>query len=109
MPAASAERHWHIQLLPKPGRRKIDHGHVAQNTLAQRDMLQIAHIPAQGHLGIGPAIDIVEQKTRQPTARQFAIIQDRCRFHPCLSHFTNRRAVTWPFIRTLSEALGESE
>ncbi|MNE02515.1 hypothetical protein D3C80_949940 [compost metagenome] len=51
--------------------------HVAQHPLAQGDVRQISHIVAQGLLGEGPAVDVVEQEARQTTPGGLAEVSGR--------------------------------
>ena len=85
------QRHRHRQLLAEQFGRQIERRNVAQDALAQRDRREIVDVPPQRHLGIGAAVDIFEQETRQAPARQLAVIESGS----CLSHRVICCAIRW--------------
>ena len=67
------------RLCPRPNRRgrKVDLGDVDQHALAQRDLGEVGDVAPERHLGIGAAVDIIEQEARQPPLRRDAEIGGR--------------------------------
>ncbi len=41
--------------------RHVQLGHVAHHPLAQRDGLQVGDVAAERHLGVGAAVDVLEE------------------------------------------------
>ena len=65
----------HGEGLPEEGGREVHLRHVAHHPLAQGDGLEVADIPAEGLLSIGPAIDVLEEHGRQASPGEFTIVR----------------------------------
>ena len=70
---AKAERQGRVTAEQR--RCQVKGRHIVEHPLPQGNRLEIGDVSPQRHLGIGTAIDIFEQKSRQPPTRQFAIVQ----------------------------------
>ena len=70
------QAHRHVQLLPEHLDRHIQIGHVTHDPLPQGDGLQIGDVPPQRHLGVGAAVDVLEEHLRQAAARQLPIVRN---------------------------------
>ena len=70
------QRHRQGQGLPEQLGLQIDGGHVPQDPLADLQILQVRHVPAQGCLGVAAAVEIVEQEPGHPPAGNGAIVGD---------------------------------
>ncbi len=54
-------------------------GDVAHHDLAQEHALQVGHVGPHRRLLVGAAVDVVEQLTGEPPARQLAVVERRRR------------------------------
>ena len=67
-----ADRHRHLLAEQLGG--QVQFGHVLQHALAQFDIRQVGDVAAQGVLGVGAAIGVVEQEGRQLALSRSAIV-----------------------------------
>ena len=63
--ADRSQGHGHAQGFTEQLGLQAEFGHVLQHALAQGDAGQVRNVVAQGVLGVGAAIGIVEQEGRQ--------------------------------------------
>src|SRR5580692_9414195 len=64
----------HLQLLTQHGHRQVDLLDAGENVRHQVAVLEGAGVPPIRRLVVGGAVDIVEDRPRQPPPRQFAKI-----------------------------------
>lgn len=75
--AGQADRgqgHWHAQGFIEQAGFQAQFRHVAQHALAQRNVRQVGDVALERVFGIGAAIDVVEQKRRQPALGGGAVV-----------------------------------
>lgn len=70
--ADRGQRDREVVALAEPFGADVELGGAAQDALAQLDRLQVVNVGAQGLLGAGAAVEIMEQEGRQLTAGCFA-------------------------------------
>ena len=72
--AHGRQRHGDGQLLAEQLDAGVQPAHVLEHALAQRHGGQVFHIAAQRLLGIGAAVDVVEQERRQALLRRCTVV-----------------------------------
>ena len=71
----------HRQLLAEHHGGELQFRDIAQDALAQGYRFDIRDVRPQGRLGVGAAVDVVEQHARQPSLRRQPVVGDAGRFH----------------------------
>jgi hypothetical protein len=67
------------QLLPEYLDSRIADTDVTHDDLAEQHGCEVGDVRAHRGLLVGPAVDVVEQLTRQPPSRQLAVVEHRRR------------------------------
>ena len=75
--AHGSQDHGEGRGFAQQGRAGIHPGNIPQHPLPEQHLLEGRRIGRQGLLRVGATIDVVEEKARQASPRQLAVVRDR--------------------------------